>query len=130
MSASKRAVRTFQVPQMNVDAKPDAFLNEIRFYVENERPRFVLDCSNIVSLNVATLHLLLCCLEEAMKCNGDVRLAALTAYAEAALDKTGIHRLFETYETVAMGIQSYQRPSNETFSSPRRRKQHSDENAA
>jgi anti-anti-sigma regulatory factor len=117
MNVTKRAVHVFQVPQTTNDRQRRDFLREIAGHIENERPRFVLDCSNITNMNDETVHLLLCSLEEAMKSNGDVRLAGLSASAEAVVDRSGVSRLFETFKTVDSAIQSFQRASSLT---PRR----------
>jgi hypothetical protein len=51
--------------------------------------------------------LLLCCLEEAMKRNGDVKLAAIPAGAEATVE---LIRLFEIFETSADAVKSFRLP--------------------
>ena len=73
-----------------------------------DRPRVVLDCSKLRQLDSAGIHVLLLCLEEAMKRNGDVKLAALSSVAEATLEITGVNRLFEIFETVAEAVSSFQ----------------------
>ena len=114
MLVSQRAVRVFEVPHAVTEADRDAFLSELSLYVENERPRFVLDCSLIVEMDLASIKILLGSLEEAMKCNGDVRLAGLTNEATSSLRKIGITRIFETYQTTELAIQSYKRASSLT----------------
>ena len=42
-----------------------------------------------------------------MKRNGDVKLTALRAEAMAALELTGIDRLFETFDTIAEAVNSF-----------------------
>ena len=64
-------------------------------------------------MDTDTIHLLLSCLEEVMKWNGDVRLASLRPRAEAALKIAGISRLFEIYSTTEAAMQSFQyRPTS------------------
>jgi anti-anti-sigma regulatory factor len=53
--------------------------------------------------------LLLGCLEEAMKRNGDVRLAAVSPQGKAALKITGTDILFRFFETADDAIASFQR---------------------
>ena len=66
-------------------------------------------------MDTATIHLLLSCLEEVMKCNGDIRLASLRPGAEAALRIAGVDRLFEMYATTEAAAQSFQqRPTSVT----------------
>jgi anti-anti-sigma regulatory factor len=53
------------------------------------------------------IHLLLHCLEEAMKRNGDVKLAALPPEGAEFLRITGVTRLFDIYETTAEAVNSF-----------------------
>lgn len=104
-------VRVHQIEDQMTAKAQNTLLLELALYAETERPRVVLDCSMIVSMNSAAIQLLLSCLEVAMKCNGDVRLAALPPAAEAVLRQTGITRLFEIYTTTEGAVQSfYQQP--------------------
>ncbi len=83
------------------------FLHEIENCIEVDRPRIVLDCANVRHVDRALIHLLLRCLEEAMKCNGDVKLAALPHEAKAILEFTGVNRLFEIFDTTAEAVNSF-----------------------
>jgi len=73
-----RAVTVHEVPDKVTAAAERRFLRELQTFVETERPRLVLDCSRVQQMDNATIHLLLSCLEEAMKRNGDVKLAGST----------------------------------------------------
>jgi len=74
-------------------------------------------------MNRQIVFILLSCLEEAMKRNGDVRLAAVSPQAKAALKATGADILFKFFETTEDAVASFQRPAinlpfraNESFS--------------
>jgi anti-anti-sigma regulatory factor len=54
-------------------------------------------------------HLLLCCLEEAIKRNGDVKLAGIPAGARTIFELSGLDRLFEVYDTNAEAVKSFRR---------------------
>ena len=113
MSLNKRNVVVRQVPSQITSASLNGFLADLQTYSETQRPRFVLDCSNVWVMDSAAIHLLLCCLEEVMKSNGDVRLASLRPEAEAALQLAGVKRLFEVYSTPESAVKSFhQRPSS------------------
>jgi anti-anti-sigma regulatory factor len=56
------------------------------------------------------IHMLLCCLEEAMKRDGDVKLAAISPSARDTLERTRVDRLFEIYETESDAVNSFFRP--------------------
>jgi anti-anti-sigma regulatory factor len=79
--------------------------------IDAERPFVVLECSNLVQLDKAGVHLLLCCLEEAMKRNGDVKLAGLHSSAETVLETFGAYRLFDIHDTTASAVSSFHRLS-------------------
>jgi len=70
----------------------------------------VLDCSRVRAFDQSAAHLLLCCLEEAMKRNGDVKLAGISAATSAVLELSGLDRLFETYDTNTEAVNSFRRP--------------------
>ncbi len=83
------------------------FLCDLQPCLDVERPRIVLDCSGVHSMDDAAVHLLLSCLEEALKRNGDVKLAALHAEAEEVLRTLGVDCLFERYSSAAEAVQSF-----------------------
>jgi anti-anti-sigma factor len=87
------------------------FFDELESCVNVDRPRLVLDCSNVRQMDSSALLLLLCCLEEAMKRNGDVKLAGIHEGARVVLGLTRLDRLFETYDTIADAVNSFRRVS-------------------
>jgi len=107
MRITMRPVTVHRVPGQVTAADERIFLRELERYVETGRPRLVLDCSGLRRMDDAAIHLLLSCLEEAMKRRGDVKLAALCPGAEAMLGFSGARRLFEIYPTTAEAVRSY-----------------------
>jgi anti-anti-sigma factor len=87
------------------------FFAEVESCFTVDRPCIVLDCSRVRQMDRSAIHLLLCCLEEAMKRNGDVKLAAIPAESKALLEVTGADRLFEVFETSAEAVTGYSRLS-------------------
>lgn len=113
ISVNKRTVVVRQLPNQLTPSKIHNFLSDLQVYGETQRPCFVLDCSNVWVMDATTINLLLCCLEEVMKANGDVRLASLHPEAEAVLQLAGVKRLFEVYASVDGAVNSfYQRASS------------------
>ncbi len=113
MSIKMRAVRVHQIPEQMSSTEVRSFLRDFQKCAESERPRFVLDCSRMWTMDSSAIHLLLNCLEEVMKCNGDVRLAGLKPEAESTLRRSGVLRLFESYATSESAVQSFhQRPTS------------------
>ena len=111
MTLQVRAVSVKQFPESVDDAVERLFLAELRSALHAERPRIVLDCSKLRNLNLPAIHLLLCCLEEAMKRNGDVRLSSVPKASRVLLQAAGLERLFKLFDTDADAIKSFQRHS-------------------
>ncbi len=107
MTIRKRAVTVMQVPGTSTAKQSRLFLNEIAHCMNMDRPYVVLDCSKVQVMDKSVVHLLLCCLEEAMKRNGDVRLSAMPLKAEALLEQTGVNRLFDIFDTTAAAVNSF-----------------------
>lgn len=109
MTLEKRTITVKQVPE-DLDLKQERkFLREIEKSMDGDRPRMVLDCSNVREIDKPVIHLLLSCLAEAMKRNGDVRLAGLPPGADAILAHAGADRIFEIYDTTADAVNSFRR---------------------
>ena len=107
MSIRARAVRVQMVPEITTAIGGRSFLHDVKRYAQSQRPRLVLDCSRLKILDNPTLAILLSCLEEVMRCNGDVRLASLCPEVEAAMRAAGINRLFEVYESPESAVNSF-----------------------
>ncbi len=120
MALQLRTVLVRQLPETVNDDQEWAFMQELKSCMQVDRPRIVLNCSSVRALDRTVLHLLLCCLEEAMKRNGDVRLSALPKPAQAALESVGMRRLFKVFDTDADAVKSFQRLPILTIPEPAR----------
>ncbi|MFL6307594.1 MAG: STAS domain-containing protein [Candidatus Sulfotelmatobacter sp.] len=107
MTARRRPVTVMHLPEQSGTKERRVFLREVERRLNMERPYLVLDCSNVVEMEGSTVHLLLCCLEEAMKRNGDVKLAGVPLMTEGVPGLTGSSRLFEIFDTTADAINSF-----------------------
>jgi anti-sigma B factor antagonist len=107
MTARKREVTVVKLPEKLSARKGRAFFREVQRCMQLDRPCLVLDCSGVRQMDTPVAHLLLCCLEEAMKRNGNVKLAAVPPRTEAVLDLSGISRLFEMFDTTAEAENSF-----------------------
>jgi anti-anti-sigma factor len=83
------------------------FMQELGPLLELNRPRIVLDCSQIRAIDSTGVEALLHSLEEALKRDGDLKLAALSAEAEVMLEVMRIARVFETFETCEEAVRSF-----------------------
>ncbi len=107
----ERVVTVRHFPEPFDGRQMSDFFCEIKTCLDIDRPCLVLDCSRLSQLDKRTVLLLLGCLEEAMKRNGDVRLAGISPQARAALKATGADTLFSYFETTADAIASFHRRS-------------------
>jgi anti-anti-sigma regulatory factor len=83
------------------------FMRECESCLDVDRPCLVLDCSKLIDVDIQVTQLLLACLEDAIKRNGDVRLACLSRDANATLQSIGVSSLFEIYGSTAEAISSF-----------------------
>jgi anti-sigma B factor antagonist len=113
MKQRTRFVSIGRLPLELNRAKNQSSYHDLERCINVNRPAVVLDCSMVQVFDRPVLHLLLCCLEEAMKRNGDIRLAALSPEAQSVLESTGVDRLFHCFETVDEAVESYGRPQVE-----------------
>ena len=116
MTAKRRPVTVMQLPKRLGAREERSFLRAVEHRMNMERPYLVLDCSNISQLDNSAVHLLLCCLEEAMKRNGDVKLAGIPLMTKVVPGLTGTSRLFEIFDTTADAINSFRQLPFEALS--------------
>ena len=105
---SARHVSVKQLPEKLSVKQGRNFFREVEPHLQSDRPRVVLDCSKVRQLDSAGIHVLLRVLEEAMKRNGDVKLASIPPGAAAILELTRVSRLFETFDNTADAVNSFQ----------------------
>jgi anti-anti-sigma factor len=104
---TSRPVVIMQMPeQFNFDGA-QTFRQELEPLLECHRPRIVIDCSQVQSIDGAGVEMMLRCLEEAMKRDGDVKLAALSSEAEVILELMRVARVFETFSTTDEAVRSF-----------------------
>jgi anti-sigma B factor antagonist len=100
-------VVVMQVPEILNVKEVHSFMEELGPLLESNRPRIVLDCSQVRSMESAGVEMLLRCLEEVLKRDGDLKLAALSPEAEVILELTRVARVFETFQTCEDAVRSF-----------------------
>ncbi len=108
-----RSVSVRKLPEQISATQLQQVYNDLEGCLRADRPAVVLDCSKLRSIDSSGLHLMLCCLEEAMKRNGDVRLATVSQEIFSVMQRAGIDSLFQHFETVGDAIESFHRPQFE-----------------
>jgi len=119
-----RRVAVKQLPEKLGVKQGRFFFREVESYLKADRPRIVLDCSKVQQLDRAGIQVLLRCLEEALKRNGDVKLAAIRPGAATTLELTRVDRLFEIFDSTADAVNSFHQSPLRPFQ-PTRRCEHS-----
>ena len=84
------------------------FLAELLPLLQADRPRIVLDCSQVQHMDSAGIEMLLNCMGEAMKHDGDIKLASLSPASAAILELMRVDRLFEVFDTAEAATLSFQ----------------------
>ncbi len=84
-----------------------AFLQEVGPFITSDRPQIVFDCAHIRQMDAAGVDMLLQCMAEVMKRDGDLKLAALSPQAAVVLELTRTDRLFEIYESSTDAVRSF-----------------------
>lgn len=96
-----------QLPEQLTSGKIQSFVREIVPLFQANRPRLVFDFSQVRKMDSTAVEMLLYCMEEAMKRNGDLKFAAVPPSSAIILELTRVDQLFEIFETVADAVDSY-----------------------
>ena len=101
-------VIVMQLPEQLKRQEVGPFLEELQPLLESDRPRLVLDCSQVRHMDSAGVEMLLHCMQETMKRDGDLKLAAVSPEAAVILELMRVDRLFEIFNTPDEAVQSFQ----------------------
>ena len=101
-------VIVMQLPEQLKRQEVGPFLEELQPLLESDRPRLVLDCSQVRHMDSAGVEMLLQCMQETMKRDGDLKLAAISPESAVILELMRVDRLFEIFNTPDEAVQSFQ----------------------
>jgi anti-sigma B factor antagonist len=104
---TRSPVIVMEVPAELTHTEGKEFLRELLPLLEDDRPRVVLDCSRLQRIDSAGIEMLLQCMEEAMKRDGDVKLAAVSPATAAILELMRVDRVFEMFEATEAAAASF-----------------------
>lgn len=104
---NERPVIVLQLPEKLILGQADLFFREIKAFLTADRPRVVFDFSAVKRLDSAGVEMLLNSMEEVMKRNGDLKLAALTPSQTAILEVTRVDELFEVFDNTSDAVESF-----------------------
>ncbi len=100
-------VIVMELPQQLNRAQVKTFFRELQPLLEADRPRLVLDCCHVQLIDSAGVAMLLQCMQEAMKRDGDLKLAAVSAASGVILELMRVDRLFEIFDTAKEAVRSF-----------------------
>jgi anti-sigma B factor antagonist len=104
---ASRPVIVMQVPERLYESEATSFQEEFKNLLQAERPRIVLDCSGIKDIDSSGVEMLLLCMDEAMKRDGDVKLAAVAPGSAVILELMKVDRLFEVFDSAEEAVRSF-----------------------
>lgn len=96
-----------QLPEQLKLEEVQNILREVEPIFATDRPRVVFDFSQVSQMDSAGVDMLLYCVEQAMKRNGDLKLAAIRPASAIILELTRVDRLFEVFATVSDAVDSF-----------------------
>lgn len=105
--SNNRPVVVMQVPEHLNRSEVPAFSQELEPLLESHRPRIVLDCSHVRGIDSTGIEMLLNFLEEAMKRDGDLKLADVSKEAQVILELMRVDRVFEMFATCDEAVRSF-----------------------
>jgi anti-sigma B factor antagonist len=100
-------VIVMELPELLKQSEVKTLLDELEPMLEVDRPRIVFDCSRVKQIDSAGVEMLLHCLKEAMKRDGDLKLAAMSPQTATMLELVRVDRLFEVFETSDEAARSF-----------------------
>jgi len=107
MEINSRPVVVKRMPERVNARTAREFMRALQPFLVTDRPQLVLDLSQVVRLDAAGVEMLLSCMSEAHKRDGDLKLAAPSQQAYVVLELTRTERLFEIYETSTDAVRSF-----------------------
>ena len=107
METNSRPVVVKRMPERVNGRTARDFLRDVRPFPVVDRPQIVFDLSQVKQLDSAGVEMLLRCMSEAHKRDGDVKLASLSDQSAVILELTRTERLFEVYETSTDAVRSF-----------------------
>jgi anti-sigma B factor antagonist len=104
---TKSPVVVLQLPEKLVVGSAHLLYQEVQDFLKADRPRLVFDFSEVTQIDSAGVEVLLTCMEEAMKRNGDLKLAAISPGPAVVLELTQVDRLFEIFDNASDAAGSF-----------------------
>ncbi len=102
-----RPVVVKRMPEKMNQREARKFFQDVQPFLTADRPQLVFDLSLVKQLDAAGVEMLLQCVSEVMKRDGDLKLASLSRQAAMVLELTRTDRMFEIYENSTEAARSF-----------------------
>ena len=106
---TSRSVVVKKLPESVTATYTEELFDEVAQLLQEDHPNLVLDFSQVSRMDSTGIDVLLRCTEEAMKRNGDIKLAAVSPEVAAILELTRVDRLFQIFDTPSEAVESFHR---------------------
>ena len=107
MEINSRPVVVKRMPERVNARSAREFWQDVQPFLSVDRPQLVFDLSPVTQLDAAGVEMLLRCMSEAHRRDGDLKMAAPSEQAAVVLELTRTERLFEIYETSMDAVRSF-----------------------
>lgn len=108
-----------QLPESVSRRQAQELIREVQPFLKDDHPCLVFDFSGVCHLDSAGIEMLLRCMEEAVKRNGDLKLAAIPPTIAVILKLTRVDCLFEIFDNAADAVESFSRFPVQAFQQTR-----------
>jgi anti-sigma B factor antagonist len=107
MENISRPVVVKRMPEKMNLKQARSFLKEVEPFLVSDRPQLVFDMSQVRHIDAGGIDVLLQCVREVVKHDGDLKLASVSPQASVVLELTRTGRLFEIYENSTHAVKSF-----------------------
>ncbi len=107
MESSKKPVVVKRMPERMNLKQARGFYKEVQPFLISDRPQIVFDMSQVKQIDAAGVDVLLACMRDAIRRDGDLKLSGLSPQAAVVLELTRTGRLFEIYDTSSAAVKSF-----------------------
>ena len=111
MATANRPILVKRVPETMNGSKARKFYREVLPILISDRPRIVFDMSKTRHVDSTGIAVLLRCIRQAMKGDGDIKLAGVSAQIAVVFELTRIGKVFEIYENSIGATMSFSSPT-------------------
>ena len=102
---NKRTVVVIELPMRLTTRHVQRFLRGIHVLLNADRPRIVFDFSQVQEIDRAGTEMLLHCVEQVIRQDGELSLASAPAVVMVVLELTCIDRLFEIFASNSEAVE-------------------------